>query len=116
MTEGEGSFLILTWLVGGETWLVGGDSHYDGAASINSLIACHVERRDARIIASRSRNIPRMLVVTTQIRGVLSGLPCQKLAAFQLQVLLAGSGGTMGTRNTVTRIIFGENPLNLHFW
>jgi hypothetical protein len=28
---------------------------------------------------------------------------------------LAGSGGTMGTRNTVTRTIFGENALTLHF-
>jgi hypothetical protein len=61
MTEGEGGLYcdVVGW----------GDSHYDGAASINSLIPCHVERRDARIIASRSRNIPRMLVVTTQIQA-----------------------------------------------
>jgi hypothetical protein len=36
--------------------------------------SCHVERRDARAIASRSRNIPSMLAAEMQIQEVLPGL------------------------------------------
>ena len=39
-----------------------------------ALKPCHVERRDARTIASRSRNIPRTLTAPRQLQGILPRL------------------------------------------
>jgi hypothetical protein len=71
-----------------------GRRHEHGAASINSLIPCHVERRDARIIASRSRNIPMQPMGTKPQQGILPMQLVLTFLALCVTVRFTSSGST----------------------
>ena len=75
-------------------FLIFGDSELHSLESegcflkVNALKPCHVERRDARNIASRSRNIPRTLTAPRQPQAVLPGT-FLSLSEFSVEFLVS---------------------------